>query len=235
MNRQQTPRSTQITVLTKCRRLCAFCFHFNKNVEFKKGQIVHIDRNPKNNAEANLAYLCQPHHDEYDAIPSQTKRFQPGELKKAKKELEAWILKYYKQIPISSSSPYERLDMQTSLQSISPAVYNLRLPVYVAFHQFASNIVREAHVDEKELFRFALDTQYAIFLFGEEIEKYCYEIYMKAVELLTIKHKMEKPERYNDAQWTEIVDKETEIILWFNDQLREGKQKFYGYLKLGNL
>jgi hypothetical protein len=234
MNRQHTPRSTQIAVLTKCRRRCAFCFYFNSDVEVKKGQVAHIDRNPENDAEDNLAYLCQPHHDEYDTIPSQTKGFQEGELKQAKQELEAWIQEYHKQIPISSSSSFERLDLQGPVKDISPAVYNLRLPVYMAFNRFASYIVREAKVNEEELFRFAQDTHNAIFLFGEEIENYCRELYVKAVELLSIQHKMERPEKYDNDQWFKIVDKETDRILWFNDQLLEGKQKFYPYLKLGS-
>ena len=57
----------------------------------KTGQLAHIDRDPSNNVEGNLAYLCQRHHDEYDARRRQTKNLQPGELKKAKSDLEKYI------------------------------------------------------------------------------------------------------------------------------------------------
>lgn len=221
-------------MLTKCRRRCAFCFFLNADLDVKKGQIAHIDRDPSNSAESNLAYLCQSHHDEYDTVSSQTKGFQEGELKQAKKDLEEWVEKHRKNMPSMSSSSSKDLVLPVDVRENTPSVYNLRLPIYQATNHFASFIMQEAKVPYEELFRFAGNTHNALFLFGEEIENYCRLLYTKAIDLRTLQTKMERPERFDNASWSQTVDKETEIILWFNDQLREMKRKFYPYLRLGN-
>ena len=48
----------------------------------KKGQIAHLDRDPSNNALDNLAFLCLPHHDEYDSTTSQSKNLTIHEVKR---------------------------------------------------------------------------------------------------------------------------------------------------------
>lgn len=57
----------------------------------KHGQIAHIDRNRANNGESNLAFLCLPHHDEYDSRTSQSKGITQAELVHARNELNSYI------------------------------------------------------------------------------------------------------------------------------------------------
>jgi hypothetical protein len=61
------------------------CFHLHGDLSVKAGQLAHIDRDPSNDAEANLAFLCLRHHDEYDTKPRQSKRWQPAELAEIKR------------------------------------------------------------------------------------------------------------------------------------------------------
>jgi hypothetical protein len=67
-------------VLMQVARRCALCFGLHGDLEMKKGQIAHIDHDPSNNIEHNLAFLCFNHHDEYDSKTSQAKGISPREL-----------------------------------------------------------------------------------------------------------------------------------------------------------
>jgi hypothetical protein len=50
-----------------------------------------LDRNPANCAEDNLAFLCLPHHDDYDTKRRQTKNLTEHEVKTARDRLYAFI------------------------------------------------------------------------------------------------------------------------------------------------
>lgn len=63
----------------------------------KSGQIAHLDRDSANNSEANLAFLCFDHHDEYDSTSSQRKNFTVGEVKEFREELYTTINKAFTQ------------------------------------------------------------------------------------------------------------------------------------------
>lgn len=78
--RKRTPEQTEADVLIASRRRCALCYGLFGDLDQKRGQIAHVNRDPSNSDFENLAYLCLPHHDEYDAKTSQSKRFTPAEL-----------------------------------------------------------------------------------------------------------------------------------------------------------
>jgi hypothetical protein len=63
----------QARILAESRRRCAICFGLDGDLERKKGQIAHLDKDAGNNAPANLAFLCFDHHDEYDSTTRQSK------------------------------------------------------------------------------------------------------------------------------------------------------------------
>jgi len=71
--RIRIPEEIQHRILDRSRRRCALCIHFNNDWQQKEGQLAHVDRNPANCAEDNLAYLCLPHRDDYDTKRRQTK------------------------------------------------------------------------------------------------------------------------------------------------------------------
>ena len=74
-------------VLVKSRRRCCLCYVLKGDKDTKDGQIAHIDRNPANNAIDNLVYLCLDHHNQYDSVPSQSKRLSSAEVKLCKRLL----------------------------------------------------------------------------------------------------------------------------------------------------
>jgi hypothetical protein len=87
MSRPKPPKAVETELLVRSRRRCALCFGLDRSTSIVKGQIAHVDRNPTNNAVDNLAWLCLPHHDEYDSRPSQSKGFTPHELVAYRNEL----------------------------------------------------------------------------------------------------------------------------------------------------
>lgn len=89
-------------VMIDCKRRCAICVGINQDRESKRGQIAHIDRNRQNNKYANLAFLCIPHHDDYDTVPRQSKSWSPHELR------------HYKNLVVAEySSKYPPEDLST--------------------------------------------------------------------------------------------------------------------------
>lgn len=91
MERKSIPRETETAVLILSRRRCALCFGLHQDLEVKRGQIAHVDRNAANDALENLAWLCLTHHDEYDCRTSQSKGFTPAELKRHRQELYTFL------------------------------------------------------------------------------------------------------------------------------------------------
>ena len=82
--RATIPIAIQTNVLISCRRRCCLCFFLEQDSEVKDGQIAHLDREPANNAEENLAFLCMRHHSQYDAGGSRAKGLTIGEVKHAR-------------------------------------------------------------------------------------------------------------------------------------------------------
>lgn len=85
--RKKLTKDQEKNVLVRSRRRCCICFGLNKDTSQKNGQIAHLDRRPNNNDEANLAFLCFDHHDEYDSKTRQKKGFSIEEVKHYRKEL----------------------------------------------------------------------------------------------------------------------------------------------------
>src|SRR5579863_9395769 len=83
----------ETSVLTRCARRCALCFHLQRDSSVKKGQIAHLDHRRANNIEDNLAFLCWDHHTEYDSRASQHKGYTIDEVKAARKALHKWVNK----------------------------------------------------------------------------------------------------------------------------------------------
>lgn len=48
------------------RRRCDSCWVLKRDAEVKQGPIAHLDGNASTNDMNNLAFLCLPHHDDFD-------------------------------------------------------------------------------------------------------------------------------------------------------------------------
>jgi len=79
--RKKIPKEIEKEVLVRSQRRCCLCFGLENDLDRKKGQIAHLDKDPSNNAPDNLAWLCWDHHDEYDSSTSQSKGLTIEEVK----------------------------------------------------------------------------------------------------------------------------------------------------------
>ncbi len=84
MGRKAITKGTETEVLLLSRRRCCVCYRLNRDINIKPGQIAHLDGNQNNSTFDNLAYLCLPHHDQYDSSTSQSKNFTITEVKRFK-------------------------------------------------------------------------------------------------------------------------------------------------------
>jgi hypothetical protein len=91
MDRKRTPTDIETAVLTRSARRCALCFGLNHDLAEKKGQIAHVDQNPANFAEDNLAFLCLEHHSEYDSKTKQHKNYTASEVRTFREALHVAI------------------------------------------------------------------------------------------------------------------------------------------------
>jgi hypothetical protein len=96
MARPHLPEAVEASVLTLSRRRCCVCFGLDGDISRKKGQIAHLDHDPANNAQANLAFLCLDHHDEFDSRTSQAKGLRQSEVKIYRANLYEAVAQYLK-------------------------------------------------------------------------------------------------------------------------------------------
>lgn len=89
--RKRLATALETLVLTQSARRCCLCYQLERDFTEKRGQIAHLDRNASNDAEDNLAFLCLPHHSEYDSTTSQHKNYTPGEVKASRALLYAEV------------------------------------------------------------------------------------------------------------------------------------------------
>ena len=79
--RKHISKEIEAIVLLKGARRCPVCFYLNGDLTQKHGQIAHLDRNPSNASEENLAFMCMAHHSDYDSTTRQHKNFTLAEVK----------------------------------------------------------------------------------------------------------------------------------------------------------
>ena len=87
MDRRRTPPDVETAVLSKCARRCTLCFYLSADLTEKLGQIAHLDKDPSNSAEDNLAFMCLNHHSLFDSKTSQHKNYTIQEIKTARNKL----------------------------------------------------------------------------------------------------------------------------------------------------
>ena len=87
MDRKRTPTEIETSVLLKSARRCALCFLLSLDLNEKPGQIAHLDQDPSNYSEDNLAFMCLPHHSQYDSKTNQHKNYTIHEVKSARAKL----------------------------------------------------------------------------------------------------------------------------------------------------
>lgn len=90
-NRKKLNEATQFEVVYRSARRCCMCFALARDFDQKAGQLAHLDQDRSNDAQTNLAWLCLPHHDEYDSRTSQSKGYTEAEVKRYRDLLYAEV------------------------------------------------------------------------------------------------------------------------------------------------
>jgi hypothetical protein len=226
MNRKRFSKGVETEVLTKCRRRCALCFCLDGDTSEKEGQIAHIDRNPSNATLANAAFMCTKHHARYDSYSKQTKGFKLEEVKFYQSTL-------YESLALPGSWPDARRSKKHRAIRRSPSVgislevYERRIPVYRTVTQFIRAVVKDLKPRLPEIFKFAYETEEALFLFDESIAEYLDEIFSQAVRLHTVSVVLTRP-----GHRETLPEEETKLALWFTEQYKEIRTRFAPFLRL---
>jgi hypothetical protein len=220
--RKKWPKVVEAQILLASKRRCAFCFGLRGDSRAKKGQVAHIDRDASNSAEDNGAWLCTPHHGEYDSVSRQTKRYTPEELRAYK----TMVIEHMKQPLVwpdaSATVPRQRGS------GVSLAVYDRRIPIYRAALDFIRLNTRGVELEVQALFKFAEDTDEALFLFDEKVANHLVELYRQANHLRATDLMVRRIESRTPA----LVQENMQLLLWFSEQFEPTRRLFAPYLRL---
>lgn len=99
VSRKKLNDSTHFEVVYQSARRCCMCFCLDKDFTQKSGQVAHIDQDRTNNTVSNLAWLCLPHHNDYDSQTSQSRGYTEGELRKYRGLLHAEVQRWRDEQP----------------------------------------------------------------------------------------------------------------------------------------
>ena len=102
------------------------------------------------------------------------------------------------------------------------ALFDRRMKIVDATTKLFGEISCEGKVDNAQLFTFLQDTRERGLLFDGEIGEYLDEIYKKGVNLHVLGERLERH--------PELVEPESELLMWFVNQPPVATQKFLKYL-----
>lgn len=225
MERKKFPKAVETKVLLASRRRCAFCFGFDGDTTEKEGQLAHVDRDRSNVRLENAAFLCTRHHARYDSWSRQTKQHTPDELCAYRGRLYAYLESDPGAWPGTKSrlhGPKGRAGL------VSLEVHDRRVPFYRITRQFVREIVAEGKVDLSRILKFAADTDEVLFLFDDSLATYLSQIYGKAIRFHFVTKMLERPNRNMNA----LMDEDSELLLWFSEQLEEMRRRFLPFLRI---
>ena len=138
----------------------------------KEGQIAHLDHNPSNSNEANLAFLCLAHHSIYDSKTSQHKNYTLLEVKRAKEKLceliatrlELLLKKHQAEVPKTRDADRNNLDNLLAVLPSEGGIERLR------DHNFAASFERDWFEDIERFYQTRRDRPEFEFL-DDDLEK----------------------------------------------------------------
>lgn len=231
MSRKKVKQTTQTEILYKSRRRCPICYGLNGDIELKKGQIAHLDKNSSNNDFDNLAFLCFDHHDEFDGNTSQSKSLQENEVKRYRDDLYQ-LFEELGTENLPDLEVFEGKNNDIERDKLEFDVYQEKIQIYREIRNFLGLIIRDADIEIKEMIEFANKTDEAVFLFDKDISKLITEIYHQSSNLRYTNKRLNS--RYLDVgpERTKIAKENMELLNWFSKITKELKSHFYPYLSL---
>jgi hypothetical protein len=225
MKRKRFPKIVETKVLVESRRRCALCFGLDGDTAEKEGQLAHVDRNSSNQTMENAAFLCTTHHARYDSQSMQTKRHTADELKAYRRMLYEYLQSQSRAWP-DTLAPSRNL--RRGKVGVSVEVYERRVTHYRATREFVRSVVAEGKVEFVQIFKFAADTDEALFLFDETIAQYLSLIYKRAIRFRTIGKLLQLPDQDVGA----LAAEDAEVLDWFSKQFEEMRMRFVPFLRL---
>ncbi len=227
VTRKPFSASVRVSVLTKCKRRCALCFGLKNDSRTKRGQLAHIDRNGLNIKESNAVFLCTLHHDLYDSTSRQTIGFEPAELREHQETLLAYVVTI-------KNGKKQNVARNGEPSPSALDVYDRRIPIYRLARQFVRDVAENLRPDLPLIFKFATETDEAMFLFDDQLAEYLETLYKKALRVHTIALLRERMHRYpNEAEnFQEILEEHTSLAMWFTEQPQEIRKRFAPFLRL---
>ena len=138
MPRVAIPKKTRTVAVLQCRRRCCICFGLNNDAEPKAGQFAHLDHDPSNNAQKNIAYLCLVHHDQYDGKTSQSASITKDEVVHYRDELYRFIYERSEAFRSEVKTTRQALDYWTFRKGPSKAEIDAALDLFAGAHRTRS-------------------------------------------------------------------------------------------------
>jgi hypothetical protein len=229
--RTHIPEHIQQRVFDRSRRRCALCIHFDNDWSQKNGQIAHLDRNPSNCAEDNLAYLCLSHHDDYDTKRRQTKDLTISEAKTARNRLHAFIENGG---DLATAGRHDLVTGNAELAAIRLQLqheqhFGRRYAIFDAARTFLIKVLQTANVSRQEIYTFIRKTEDTVFILDDDLVTYFEDWKTRAFRLLLISSVMDTPGMAE--QRAQLVEEKWQIVNWFEAQLDVLVAKFTPFLR----
>lgn len=121
MNRKAIPKEVQARLLAESRRRCAVCYGLEHDLQVKRGQLAHLDKDPSNSNPENIIFLCFPHHDEYDSTTRQSKNLTQGEILTYHTQLVAELERQWSSGEFSAPPPPSPISVVLNVQNTGGA------------------------------------------------------------------------------------------------------------------
>lgn len=238
--RKKVSDSVLTKVLASSARRCALCFFLDGDVKEKLGQIAHLDQDPGNSDEDNLAFMCLKHHSLYDSRTSQHKNYTLGEVKSARENLYKLVSENRHLTP-ETSLPFAQIEADKRiLRDFLECVPSSGSISYLDSYDFGA-VIDSNNYQDLDRFYFSRKGPEFEFLDPElEVKRQMFRTACKEFQLAVASntepmqragwHRIfpdwqhEKPERYREAVDT-IHNAADRVVECYNELVRLARRK----------
>lgn len=107
--------------------------------------------------------------------------------------------------------------------------FDRRLSIFTAVMEFVSGIDITGTIPQEKARAFLMKTREARFLFADDIDAYCTELYNKSEQLI-IKKEVFKDQNPQTSERERMINEIVELKTWFHNQIPNISQRFEKYL-----
>jgi hypothetical protein len=111
-------------------------------------------------------------------------------------------------------------------------LYEKRLAIFNSTVVLLAHIMRHANVDNATLFKFVADTNESYFLLGKDIHDYLWSLYVKGIELQSLREKLYESGLPVGEERTRVAREKAELLIWFGNQFDVARETFAKHLGL---